>query len=230
MSKGQGDTLPWGGTQTPPCSGNALELELQITGPLAWRCCFHLALSFSFIGANLTEKIRKIKIVFTPTICKQTCRSGRCYNSCEKGDTTTLYSQGGHDHDPKSGFRICEHPEAPSPPSCLLPPLSSFCLSCLCRLRAWAAIEMGGDSLSQCLGKYLLGSLGLTLSVSLGEEDRPCLIALLPGQATSVSIPPQVEGTRVFESGLQPSLPTPSFSEPAHCFRWHPVLGLTFIT
>uniref|UniRef100_A0A8B9ZHG4 Latent-transforming growth factor beta-binding protein 1 n=1 Tax=Anas platyrhynchos TaxID=8839 RepID=A0A8B9ZHG4_ANAPL len=69
-------------------------------------------LSFSSIGANLTEKIRKIKIVFTPTICKQTCRSGRCYNSCEKGDTTTLYSQGGHDHDPKSGFRIyfCQIP------------------------------------------------------------------------------------------------------------------------
>ncbi|KAJ7410241.1 Latent-transforming growth factor beta-binding protein 2 [Willisornis vidua] len=63
-------------------------------------------------GANLTEKIRKIKIVFTPTICKQTCRSGRCYNNCEKGDTTTLYSQGGHDHDPKSGFRIyfCQIP------------------------------------------------------------------------------------------------------------------------
>ncbi|NWU93237.1 LTBP2 protein, partial [Upupa epops] len=63
-------------------------------------------------GANLTEKIRKIKIVFTPTICKQTCRSGRCYNSCEKGDTTTLYSQGGHNHDAKSGFRIyfCQIP------------------------------------------------------------------------------------------------------------------------
>lgn len=101
--------------------GNALELELRITNGLAWRCCIHLALSFSFIGANLTEKIRKIKIVFTPTICKQTCRSGRCYNSCEKGDTTTLYSQGGHDHDPKSGFRICEHPKAPGLSSCLLP-------------------------------------------------------------------------------------------------------------
>ncbi|CAM4580161.1 latent-transforming growth factor beta-binding protein 2 isoform X1 [Caretta caretta] len=66
----------------------------------------------SLWGANLTEKIRKIKIVFTPTICKQTCRSGRCYNSCEKGDTTTLYSQGGQNHDPKSGFRIyfCQIP------------------------------------------------------------------------------------------------------------------------
>lgn len=61
-------------------------------------------------GLNLTEKIKKIKVVFTPTICKQTCARGRCANSCEKGDTTTLYSQGGHGHDPKSGFRICESP------------------------------------------------------------------------------------------------------------------------
>uniref|UniRef100_A0A4X2LSH4 Latent-transforming growth factor beta-binding protein 2 n=1 Tax=Vombatus ursinus TaxID=29139 RepID=A0A4X2LSH4_VOMUR len=63
-------------------------------------------------GLNLTEKIRKIKIVFTPTICKQTCANGRCTNDCSKGDTTTLYSQGGHGHDPKSGFRIyfCQIP------------------------------------------------------------------------------------------------------------------------
>ncbi|KAM5273583.1 latent-transforming growth factor beta-binding protein 2 [Ctenodactylus gundi] len=63
-------------------------------------------------GLNLTEKIKKIKIVFTPTICKQTCAFGRCANSCERGDTTTLYSQGGHGHDPKSGFRIyfCQIP------------------------------------------------------------------------------------------------------------------------
>ncbi|XP_074183311.1 latent-transforming growth factor beta-binding protein 2 isoform X2 [Rhinolophus sinicus] len=63
-------------------------------------------------GLNLTEKIKKIKIVFTPTICKQTCARGHCANSCERGDTTTLYSQGGHGHDPKSGFRIyfCQIP------------------------------------------------------------------------------------------------------------------------
>ncbi|XP_072481777.1 latent-transforming growth factor beta-binding protein 2 isoform X2 [Notamacropus eugenii] len=63
-------------------------------------------------GLNLTEKIRKIKIVFTPTICKQTCANGRCTNDCSKGDTTTLYSQSGHGHDPKSGFRIyfCQIP------------------------------------------------------------------------------------------------------------------------
>ncbi|XP_012859125.1 latent-transforming growth factor beta-binding protein 2 [Echinops telfairi] len=63
-------------------------------------------------GLNLTEKIKKIKIIFTPTICKQTCARGHCTNSCERGNTTTLYSQGGHGHDPKSGFRIyfCQIP------------------------------------------------------------------------------------------------------------------------
>ncbi|XP_008270273.3 latent-transforming growth factor beta-binding protein 2 [Oryctolagus cuniculus] len=63
-------------------------------------------------GLNLTEKIKKIKIVFTPTICRQTCARGHCANSCERGDTTTLYSQGGHGHDPQSGFRIyfCQIP------------------------------------------------------------------------------------------------------------------------
>ncbi|XP_021102118.1 latent-transforming growth factor beta-binding protein 2 isoform X1 [Heterocephalus glaber] len=72
----------------------------------------HLDYLSSPWGLNLTEKIKKIKIVFTPTICKQTCARGRCANSCERGDTTTLYSQGGHGHDPKSGFRIyfCQIP------------------------------------------------------------------------------------------------------------------------
>ncbi|XP_051833562.1 latent-transforming growth factor beta-binding protein 2 [Antechinus flavipes] len=72
----------------------------------------HVAPGSSPWGLNLTEKIRKIKIVFTPTICKQTCSNGRCTNDCSKGDTTTLYSQGGHGHDPKSGFRIyfCQIP------------------------------------------------------------------------------------------------------------------------
>lgn len=143
---------------------------------MASRCCFHLALSFSFIGANLTEKIRKIKIVFTPTICKQTCRSGRCYNSCEKGDTTTLYSQGGHDHDPKSGFRICEHPEAPahllscSPTLPLLPflPLRTEGLGCCRNGKRWPLSALEDVS---------WGHWGL-LHLSLGEEDRPCLIAL----------------------------------------------------
>uniref|UniRef100_A0A8D2HU71 Latent-transforming growth factor beta-binding protein 2 n=1 Tax=Urocitellus parryii TaxID=9999 RepID=A0A8D2HU71_UROPR len=93
-------------------TSNALPVGLgleQRDGPQQAASPGHL---FSPWGQNLTEKIKKIKIVFTPTICKQTCARGRCANSCERGDTTTLYSQGGHGHDPKSGFRIyfCQIP------------------------------------------------------------------------------------------------------------------------
>ncbi|XP_049320138.1 latent-transforming growth factor beta-binding protein 1 isoform X3 [Astyanax mexicanus] len=37
----------------------------------------------------------RIKVVFTPTICKVTCMSGRCQNTCEKGNTTTIISENG---------------------------------------------------------------------------------------------------------------------------------------
>ncbi|MBN3317837.1 LTBP1 protein, partial [Atractosteus spatula] len=38
----------------------------------------------------------RIKVVFTPTICKMTCSGGKCHNSCEKGNTTTIISENGH--------------------------------------------------------------------------------------------------------------------------------------
>ncbi|KAF7704852.1 hypothetical protein HF521_021924 [Silurus meridionalis] len=37
----------------------------------------------------------RIKLVFTPTICKLTCSGGRCHNTCEKGNTTTIISENG---------------------------------------------------------------------------------------------------------------------------------------
>ncbi|KPP77168.1 latent-transforming growth factor beta-binding protein 4-like [Scleropages formosus] len=49
----------------------------------------------------------RIKVLFTPTICKVRCTSGRCTNFCENGNITALYS-----HEPDSrpavgpGFRI----------------------------------------------------------------------------------------------------------------------------
>jgi hypothetical protein len=38
------------------------------------------------------------------------CSGGRCYNSCEKGDTTTVYSENQQQHQPAKtqGFRLCE--------------------------------------------------------------------------------------------------------------------------
>uniref|UniRef100_A0A671KMT1 Latent-transforming growth factor beta-binding protein 1 n=1 Tax=Sinocyclocheilus anshuiensis TaxID=1608454 RepID=A0A671KMT1_9TELE len=38
----------------------------------------------------------RIKVVFTPTICKMTCTNGRCQNSCQQGNTTTIISENGH--------------------------------------------------------------------------------------------------------------------------------------
>ncbi|XP_068997959.1 latent-transforming growth factor beta-binding protein 1 isoform X2 [Embiotoca jacksoni] len=38
----------------------------------------------------------RIKVVFTPTICKLTCMGGRCHNNCELGNTTTIISENGH--------------------------------------------------------------------------------------------------------------------------------------
>uniref|UniRef100_A0A3Q3DZZ5 Latent transforming growth factor beta binding protein 2 n=1 Tax=Labrus bergylta TaxID=56723 RepID=A0A3Q3DZZ5_9LABR len=46
-----------------------------------------------FPGANLTSNLDRIKIVFTPMLCRRVCSGGRCYNSCEKGDITTVYSE-----------------------------------------------------------------------------------------------------------------------------------------
>uniref|UniRef100_A0A8B7VRK3 Latent-transforming growth factor beta-binding protein 2-like n=1 Tax=Castor canadensis TaxID=51338 RepID=A0A8B7VRK3_CASCN len=93
-------------------TSNALPMGLGLEQRDSAQQAAHLDHPSSAWGMNLTEKIKKIKIVFTPTICKQTCARGHCANSCERGDTTTLYSQGGHGHDPKSGFRIyfCQIP------------------------------------------------------------------------------------------------------------------------
>ncbi|XP_037357748.1 latent-transforming growth factor beta-binding protein 2 [Talpa occidentalis] len=93
-------------------SSNALPSGLGLERRDGAQRAAYVDYSSSPWGLNLTEKIKKIKIVFTPTICKQTCAHGHCSNSCERGDTTTLYSQGGHGHDPKSGFRIyfCQIP------------------------------------------------------------------------------------------------------------------------
>nr|XP_046257483.1 latent-transforming growth factor beta-binding protein 1 isoform X2 [Scatophagus argus] len=38
----------------------------------------------------------RIKVIFTPTICKLTCIGSRCHNSCKEGNTTTIISENGH--------------------------------------------------------------------------------------------------------------------------------------
>lgn len=63
-----------------------------------------------FPGANLTASLDRIKIVFTPMRCRRVCSGNRCYNSCEKGDVTTVYSETSQQQPPKTqGFRLCEY-------------------------------------------------------------------------------------------------------------------------
>ncbi|XP_070697809.1 latent-transforming growth factor beta-binding protein 2-like [Pempheris klunzingeri] len=68
-------------------------------------------------GANLTSNLDRIKIVFTPMLCRRVCSGAHCYNSCEKGDITTVYSetsqQQQQQQQPKNqGFRLffCQIP------------------------------------------------------------------------------------------------------------------------
>uniref|UniRef100_A0A4W4F2N7 Latent transforming growth factor beta binding protein 2 n=1 Tax=Electrophorus electricus TaxID=8005 RepID=A0A4W4F2N7_ELEEL len=49
----------------------------------------HCCSALPFSGANLTAGVDRIKIVFTPMVCRRVCNGQRCYNSCEKGDKTT---------------------------------------------------------------------------------------------------------------------------------------------
>lgn len=65
-------------------------------------------------GANLTSNLDRIKIVFTPMMCRRVCSGGHCYNSCEKGDITTVYSEASYQQQQQQqqpqnqGFRLCK--------------------------------------------------------------------------------------------------------------------------
>ncbi|XP_068088217.1 latent-transforming growth factor beta-binding protein 1 isoform X4 [Hyperolius riggenbachi] len=68
-------------------------------------CLFFL---FSVPPLAVGNQTGRIKVVFTPSICKVTCTKGRCHNNCEKGNTTTLISENGHASDTltSSNFRV----------------------------------------------------------------------------------------------------------------------------
>ncbi|XP_061140649.1 latent-transforming growth factor beta-binding protein 1 isoform X2 [Syngnathus typhle] len=59
-------------------------------------------------GAHVGNHTGRIKVVFTPTICKLTCVGGRCHNNCQQGNTTTIISENGHATDTLTApnFRI----------------------------------------------------------------------------------------------------------------------------
>ncbi|XP_076833760.1 latent-transforming growth factor beta-binding protein 2-like [Brachyhypopomus gauderio] len=63
-------------------------------------------------GANLTAGVDRIKIVFTPMVCRRVCNGQHCYNSCERGDKTTVYSESQGPPIKTQGFRLffCQIP------------------------------------------------------------------------------------------------------------------------
>uniref|UniRef100_A0A8B9JTQ2 Latent-transforming growth factor beta-binding protein 1 n=1 Tax=Astyanax mexicanus TaxID=7994 RepID=A0A8B9JTQ2_ASTMX len=72
----------------------------------------HCLSGLPFPGANLTAGVDRIKIIFTPMVCRRTCSGGRCYNSCERGDKTTVYSENQGPAPKSQGFRLffCQIP------------------------------------------------------------------------------------------------------------------------
>ncbi|XP_051579497.1 latent-transforming growth factor beta-binding protein 1-like isoform X2 [Myxocyprinus asiaticus] len=67
--------------------------QVQGVGPTLNRA---IPLSVGHNPIHVGNHTGRIKVVFTPTICKMTCTNGRCQNSCEKGNTTTIISENGH--------------------------------------------------------------------------------------------------------------------------------------
>lgn len=61
-----------------------------------------------FLGANLTANVDRIKIVFTPMVCRRICYGGQCYNNCERGDKTTVFSENQGPPVKTHGFRLCK--------------------------------------------------------------------------------------------------------------------------
>ncbi|XP_073682563.1 latent-transforming growth factor beta-binding protein 1 isoform X2 [Garra rufa] len=68
-------------------------MQVHGVGPTLNRA---IPLSVGHNPLNVGNHTGRIKVVFTPTICKMTCTNGRCQNSCQQGNTTTIISENGH--------------------------------------------------------------------------------------------------------------------------------------
>uniref|UniRef100_A0A671YS24 Latent transforming growth factor beta binding protein 2 n=1 Tax=Sparus aurata TaxID=8175 RepID=A0A671YS24_SPAAU len=93
------------------------EERMQLVSSLSLLLLPLIQVCVCFPGANLTSNLDRIKIVFTPMRCRRVCNGGHCYNSCEKGDITTVYSETSQhqqqQQQPKNqGFRLffCQIP------------------------------------------------------------------------------------------------------------------------
>ncbi|XP_068088216.1 latent-transforming growth factor beta-binding protein 1 isoform X3 [Hyperolius riggenbachi] len=109
-------------------------------------CLFFL---FSVPPLAVGNQTGRIKVVFTPSICKVTCTKGRCHNNCEKGNTTTLISENGHASDTltSSNFRVGSYSDFP-----YLRPLP--CSSVICHLPCMNGGQCTSRDKCQCPSSY----------------------------------------------------------------------------
>ncbi|XP_041090511.1 latent-transforming growth factor beta-binding protein 4-like isoform X3 [Polyodon spathula] len=67
---------------------------------------FYFFAFFPSPARNQNPAGERIKVLFTPTICKVRCIGGRCTNHCERGNVTTVYSSERGHSAPGDGFRV----------------------------------------------------------------------------------------------------------------------------
>uniref|UniRef100_A0ABM5ERY2 Latent-transforming growth factor beta-binding protein 4 isoform X2 n=1 Tax=Pogona vitticeps TaxID=103695 RepID=A0ABM5ERY2_9SAUR len=57
-------------------------------------------------GGPLPGDAQRVKVRFTPMVCRVHCQEGRCTNHCEQGNVTTLYSEDARPAEGAPGFRV----------------------------------------------------------------------------------------------------------------------------
>jgi len=85
-------------------------LRLTLLLLLGFAVCLSLAAAQHSSSSLAHGGPERIKVLFTPTVCRLRCAQGRCTNYCERGNITTIYnSEQGGQTPPGSGFRVCEY-------------------------------------------------------------------------------------------------------------------------
>lgn len=81
------------------------EWEIKMEGKLIL-----LSVSLCCLGwMPASGQVEKVRVMFTPMVCRVHCVGDRCTNQCEKGNMTTVYSDDIARNNGEHGFRACEY-------------------------------------------------------------------------------------------------------------------------